>query len=105
MQAPARVRAGIYLERFTAGLVQPGENDEFVSGAKAVETLSGKRMNFKPGIGRAFMALHGSALALFDRGADHADGAELGAVALLLRRHAASILSQRQSAGRLSLRA
>jgi len=68
------------LQRVPSRLVQPGEDDDLVSGAKAMEALGSKRMNFKPGVGRAFGTLARGVFAVLESGVNDADGAKEGTV-------------------------
>ena|ERR1051326_5823978 len=94
VKALAGVGAGMNLQRFPSRLVQPGEDDDLVSGAKTMEALGGKGMNFKPGVGRTFDALSRGVFAVLESGADEADGAEEGAGRFLGARHVNEILVQ-----------
>src|SRR5262249_52411905 len=71
-----RVRARKDLQGFTTSLMQPGEDDDLVARAKAMEAFNGKGVNFKPGVGRTFRALSRGVFAVFESGADDADGAK-----------------------------
>ena len=68
-----RIVARMYPQDVSAGAVEPGEQQQLVTGADAVEALDHRRVELEPGVRGAFVALLRRPLWVDQRGLDPPD--------------------------------
>ena len=69
---------GMNLEHFPVGLVEPGEENDFVAGLDRVERLDEGREDLDPRVGGALMTLLGSLRRVLEAAVDAPDRNHLG---------------------------